>query len=103
MSSAASSSCFGQKEHQMRGCHSLAGSDIIKSILQLLYDRQESTAHEGVKIVARRVKQLYCYTYKAELERFRVYTGQHRKKGNLFQIEGECERFLDSELFCLVT
>jgi len=87
----------------------LAGSDITKFILQLLRDRAEPIPPEDVKLVARRVKEQFCYTcpdivkeyakYDADPKRFQVYEGRHPKTGQPYKIDVGYERFLGPELF----
>ena len=87
----------------------MAGSDITKFILQLLRDRNEPIPPEDVKLVARTVKERFCYTapdivkeyakYDADASRFQVYEGKHPKTGKPYKIDVGYERFLGPELF----
>ena len=87
----------------------LAGSDITKFILQLLRDRQEPIPAEDIKIVARRVKERFCYVapdivkeyakYDADPKRFQSYEGKHPRTGKPYRIDVGYERFLGPELF----
>eukprot|EP01083_Nonionella_stella_P188854 697110_1 len=77
----------------------LAGSDITKFILQLLRDRQEPIPPEDVKLVARTVKERFCYTcpdivkeyskYDNDPSRFQIYEGKHPKTGKPYKMDDQ--------------
>jgi actin-related protein 3 len=87
----------------------MAGSDITNYILQFLRDRNEPIPAEDIKVVARTIKERYCYVcpdlvkeyakYDREPERFQVYEGKHPKTGKPYSVEVGYERFLGPELF----
>jgi actin-related protein 3 len=87
----------------------LAGSDITKFIMQMLRDRNEDIPPEDVKLVARKVKEQFCYVapdivkeynkYDEDETKFKVYQGFHPKTKKEYRVDVGYERFLGPELF----
>lgn len=87
----------------------LAGSDITKFIMQLLRDRNEAIPPEDVKLVARKVKEQFCYVapdivkefnkYDKDEGRFKVYEGTNARTNRPYRVDVGYERFLGPELF----
>jgi actin-related protein 3 len=87
----------------------LAGSNITKFILQFLRDRNEDIPAEDIKLVARTIKEQFCYVcpdivkeyqkYDEDPTRFKQYQGSHPKTKQPYTVDVGYERFLGPELF----
>jgi len=87
----------------------LAGSDITTFIMQFLRDRNEDIPPEDVKLVAKKIKEQYCYVapdlvkeygkFDTDPTRFGVYQGEHPKTKKPYKVDVGYEQFLGPELF----
>ena len=77
--------------------------------MQLLRDRSEPIPPEDIKMVARKVKEQFCYVcpdivkeymkYDKDNTKFKVYEGFHPKTKKPYSVDIGYERFLGPELF----
>lgn len=87
----------------------LAGSNITKFIMQMLRDRGEAIPPSDVKMVARTVKEQFCYVcpdivkeyqkYDGDETKFKVFEGTNPKTKKPYKVDVGYERFLGPELF----
>lgn len=87
----------------------LAGSNITQFIMQMLRDRGENIPPSDVKMVARTIKEQFCYVspdivkeyqkYDNDPTRFKEWHGQHPKTKKPYIVDVGYERFLGPELF----
>jgi actin-related protein 3 len=87
----------------------LAGRDVTNFIVNMLRDRNEPLLPDEALVVAKRIKESYCYVcpdvvkeyqkYDQEPTRFRQYKGVNPKNNQPYSIDVGYERFLGPEIF----
>lgn len=87
----------------------LAGSDITKFVQQQLRDRGEVLPAEDSMLIARKIKEMYCYVcpdlvkeynkYDTEPEKFQKLDWTDSKTKKKYEIDVGYERFLGPEIF----
>lgn len=87
----------------------LAGRDITNFVLQMLRDRGEPLNPDDALLVAKKIKEMYCYIcpdlvkeyskYDSDPTKFREFKGRNPKTNTEYKIDVGYERFLGPEVF----
>jgi actin-related protein 3 len=87
----------------------LAGRDVTNFVLQQLRDRGEALNPDDALVVAKKIKEMYCYIcpdlvkeyqkYDTDPSKFRQFKGKNPKTGVEYTVDVGYERFLGPEIF----
>jgi len=87
----------------------LAGRKVTDFIVNMLRDRNESFPPDDALLIAKKIKESYCYVcpdlvkeymkYDTDPTRFRVYKGVNSKTNQPYSVDVGYERFLGPEVF----
>lgn len=87
----------------------LAGRDVTNFVLQQLRDRGEALNPDDALVVAKKIKEMYCYIcpdlvkeyqkYDSDPTKFREYKGKNTRTGGEYKVDIGYERFLGPEIF----
>jgi len=87
----------------------LAGRDVTNFVLQQLRDRGEALNPDDALVVAKKIKEMYCYIcpdlvkeyqkYDTDPTKFREYKGKNTKLNTEYKVDIGYERFLGPEIF----